>query len=146
MAITIQAHNAATIKKWLDNQGGVCVWQSVDLSDPGKQMFTPVILSTGEKASKPGWQFASEPAEIIKSADDVNVVKPKEVKRFRIALRMGAQGFKLKLTDGSTNKVRRACEKYGEDSWYEFDYDNQEAVIFVPGQKFTLNGYLNNEN
>lgn len=55
-----------------------------------------------------------------------------EVKRFHVAVRWGAQGFSLKLTDGATRNVRRALAKAGEGSTYTFDYDTQECVIYMP--------------
>jgi hypothetical protein len=30
----------------------------------------------------------------------------------------------------------------GEESWYEFDYETQEAVIFVPGETKPLSEYI----
>jgi hypothetical protein len=49
---------------------------------------------------------------------------------------MGAQGMTMKLTDASTKRLRRAVEKWQAiaadgDAWYKFDYETQEAVIFV---------------
>jgi hypothetical protein len=70
------------------------------------------------------------------------VQSPKEVKRFHIAIRRGAQGFSFKLTDTSSERVRKACAKaardYNTDSWYVFDYDTQEAVILVPEKEVPL--------
>jgi hypothetical protein len=58
----------------------------------------------------------------------------KEVKRIRIAVRMGSQGFSLKLTDASSDKVTRALsqlsEALGRDVCYHHEYD--ETVITVP--------------
>lgn len=121
----VRPENAAQIWSWLQTRGGIAVWKSINLSNPAGGWTTPA------DASKPTWQCANEP-RIITDPAEVVVLKGKEVKRFRIALRMGSQGLNLKLTDGSTNKVHKACEKAGDDSWYEFDYSSQEAVIFVP--------------
>jgi hypothetical protein len=52
----------------------------------------------------------------------------------------------MKVTDGGTRRIRAALAKYGEDSWYEFDYSTQESVIFLPGETMTLKDYLEQEN
>jgi hypothetical protein len=55
-----------------------------------------------------------------------------EVKRFRVGIRLGAQGFKVKVTDGGTRRIWREIAKAGEGSFCEFDYMTQEAVIMKP--------------
>ena len=44
----------------------------------------------------------------------------------------------LKCSDASSRRIRRECAKAGEESWYEFDYATQEAVVFVPGESKPL--------
>ena len=135
---------AARMLDWIRNRGGLAIWDSCNLSDPGKTWTTPATTQEGKPASvagKPHWSCGSVIATITDIAD-VSVVTPKEVKRFHIAVRMGSQGFTVKLTDGSTRRVRAAREKAardtGKDAWYEFDYSSQEAVIFVPGDTVPL--------
>jgi hypothetical protein len=77
----------------------------------------------------------TDPAEVV-------VDVPKEVKRFRVALKAGAQGMLLKCSDASSRRIRRECEKACEESWYEFDYGTQEAVIFVPSESKPLPEYV----
>jgi hypothetical protein len=60
------------------------------------------------------------------------------VKRFRVAVRRGAQGLNLKLTIHSGERLRREVEKAGEGAWYQFDYERQEAVILVPDKTVPL--------
>jgi hypothetical protein len=53
-----------------------------------------------------------------------------EVKRFHIGVRLGSQGFIVKLTDGATRRVWKEIAKAGEGSFCRFDYGTQEAVIY----------------
>lgn len=136
--LTVSPENAAKFLEWLKTRGGLAIWRSIDLSDPGASCTTPVNGPDGRPVTKPHWKYAEKPERIITDPSEVEVVTPREVKRFRIAVRMGRQGFSLKLTDASTRKVRAACAKAGDDSWYEFDYETQEAIVFVPGKKVPL--------
>jgi hypothetical protein len=58
-----------------------------------------------------------------------------EVKRFHVAVRIGGQGFCLKVTDGGTRRIWRELAKAGTGSFYEFDYNTQEAVIYKEATK-----------
>ena len=64
----------------------------------------------------------------------------KEVQRFHIGIEQ--HGMSLKLTGGATRKVRAACDKLGPDSAYEFDYDTQEAIITMPGERVSLADWI----
>ena len=141
----IYAANAAQIWKWLHTRGGLALWQSVDLSDPGKSWTGPLHDAEGVRVTKPHWKADTDPYRIIKDPAEVVVETYKEVRRFKIAIRRGSQGMSLKLTDHSSQKVRNACAKAGEDSTYEFDYDSQEAVIFVPDTVVPLTEWAKNE-
>jgi len=55
-----------------------------------------------------------------------------EVKRFRVGLRMGSQGFLIKVTDGGSRRIRREVSKAGEGAFFVFDYSEQSAVIMKP--------------
>ena len=77
----------------------------------------------------------TDPAEVV-------VDVPKEIKRFRVAIKTGAQGLLLKCSDSSSRRIRKECQKAGEESWYEFDYATQEAVIFVPGESKPLPEFM----
>lgn len=136
--LTVSPENAPKFLEWLKTRGGLAIWRSIDLSDPGASCTTPVNGPDGKPATKPHWKYAEKPERIITDAAEVEVVTAKEVKRFHVAVRRGAQGFKLKLTDASSEKLRAACKRAGPESWYEFDYGAQEAVIFVPDKKIPL--------
>jgi hypothetical protein len=120
--------------RWLKDRGGLLVWASVDLCDPGKGWTTPATDPDGKPTGRPSWQAAGSPARHITDAAEVEVVEPKLVRRFHVAIRMGGQGTRLKLTDHSSEKLRDALDKAGPASWYEFAYDTQQALIFKPGK------------
>lgn len=40
------------IKKFFEESGGINIWQSHDLSNPGKRVFTKLTETT-----RPSWQF-----------------------------------------------------------------------------------------
>lgn len=91
---------------------------------------------------RPHWSATTTPKFIITDPTEVTVDVPKEVKRFRVGLRRGAQRFKVKCTDASSRRIRAAVEVAGDGAWYEFDYDTQEAVIYVAERSVPLNEYL----
>jgi hypothetical protein len=142
----IQDHQALKILNWIELRGGALLWESIDLSDPGATAWTPAKTEDEKPYPKPHWKYANEPKVIVTNIKEFEVITAKEVKRLKIAVRMGAQGFRVKLTNASTEKVRRWCRKY-ENSWYEFDYNSQEAVILVPDKKISLTEWkeANNE-
>lgn len=132
--------NAPKFRDWIKNRGGILIWESVNLSNPGMSWSTPAWLEgTQQPYPKPSWQAANTPARHITSEADVLVLVPKEVKRFYVAVRQGSQGMMLKVTDGGTRRIRSAVAKAGEHAWYEFDYATQHAVILKPGKIIPLN-------
>jgi len=132
--------NADKFAAWIKDRGGVAIWESVNLSDPGKSWSTPATIRKGDCQGqtgdeiipypKPTWQAADTP-KIITDPALIEVYEPKEHKRFHVALRMGAQGLTLKCTDASSARIRREVKKAGEGAYYVFDYETQEAVIFA---------------
>lgn len=131
--------NAKLFLRWIREREGIAVWGCLNLADPAKTWSTPVKQESGEFTPKPHWSATNEPIRVITDMDEILVDTPKEVKRFHIALRR--TGFAIKLTDGSSNRVRKAVAAAGEDAWYEFDGD--DAVILVPGQTMTLREWAN---
>ena len=137
-----EAENAPQISEWMKTRGGVLVWGSADISDPEKTWTTPYLRASGEVTTKPYWQAQDKPLAHFTDPALIDVSEPVEVKRFRVALSMGAQGFKVKLTAHSTMKVRKEVAKAagGKEgaAWYAFDYGTQEAVIFKEGERLSL--------
>jgi predicted metalloprotease len=123
--------NAAKFMEWIATRGGLALWKSINLSNPDISWTSPVLTEDSKPYEKPSWQAANRPYRIITDASEVLVDRPKEVKRFHIAVRR-SQGLSLKVSDGGSRRIRHFLAKHHEkDPWYEFDYDTQEAVIYV---------------
>lgn len=136
------SENAATFWKWFQERGGIAVWKSVNLANPGASWTTPLKSADGSPTNKPTWEAEDRPSLVIFDPAEVAVDVPKEVKRFHVAVYMGGQGLTVKCKPGSTRRIHRAVAKAGENAWYEFDYMTQEAVIYVPGETTPLPEYV----
>lgn len=113
------------IQEWINSGRGVQVWKSANLSTPGAATFTP-----GD-ASKPRYDVV--PVDLVTSINKFRFVKElKEVKRFHVGIRRGAQGFSLKVTDGGSRRINRELLKLGPEAAYHFDYETQEVVLSLP--------------
>lgn len=143
--LQVNAEHAAKFKDWLANRGGLLIWQSVDLSDPGATMTSPYRGPDGEVVTKPHWKMGDMPIRHITSIDDIEVCVDKEVKRFRVGVRRGSQGFTYKVTDGGSRKIRAAVEKAGVGAYHVFDYMTQEAVIMAPDKVIPLAEWKENQ-
>ena len=91
--------NVDKMRAWLADRGGIAMWKSVNLSNPGASWSTPATTE-GKPTTKPNWQCANEPSRVITSADDVVVDIPREVDRFHVATRMGSNDMSIKRTSG----------------------------------------------
>jgi hypothetical protein len=138
----ILAANADQIWRWFQERGGIAVWKSVDFTTAGQSWTTPLRDSEGNPMPRQNWRMEESPSLVIADPAEVMVDVPKEIKRFRVAVRVGGQGLLVKCTDAASRRIRRECEKAGEQSWYEFDYGTQEVVIFVPGESKPLPEYV----
>ena len=138
MKIENDIQHAVKFDDWIKNRGGIAHWQSIDLSDPGASCSTPARTETGEPYPKPHCKYSNEPSYIVTDPDRVFLTVSKEVRRFRVAVRRGAQGFKIKCTDFASRKIENTLDKLGKDAFYEFDYSTQEAVFFIPHLTITL--------
>lgn len=55
---------------------------------------------------------------------------------------MGSNGLLIKLTDHSSELVRKMLARYGEDAWHEFGGDDGfDCIIFVPGSLCPLSEF-----
>ncbi len=132
--------NAEKFHDWLLHRGGLFIWRSVNLSNPGSSWTSPATEKDGVTPyMKPNWQCDSKPERHIKSVDDVVVATPKEVKRFHVATRMASGGMSFKVTDGGTRKIRaevaKAIEQYGKPAYYEFDYEAHDNCVICVDDK-----------
>jgi hypothetical protein len=134
---TIGIENAERIDRWLRERGGIAIWQSINLSNPGASWTTPALTEDGKPYPKPTRQAANEPT-IITDPADILVAKDVEVKRFHIAVRLGGNGLQYKVSDGGTRRIRKAVVNAGEGAYYVFDYAAQEAFIMKPESTVSL--------
>lgn len=146
--IRCSVENAPMFLKWIQERGGILRWRSVNLSNPGASWSSPAVTD-GAPTIRPSWQCDSKPELHVTSTDDVIVEHKKEYCRFGIKLQKPT-GFNraLKLTDSSSEKVRSKVsechEKTGKESWHEFDYASQEAVIFYADKEESLTEWVKN--
>jgi len=138
MKHTINEANAERMATWIKERGGIAVWRSINLSNPGASWSTPALNTDGTSTGKPTWQAANEPEAVITDPNDVLVSTDVEVKRFRVGVRMGSQGFMVKVTDAGSRRIRAEVEKAGEGAHYTFDYETQQAVIWKPTSVLSL--------
>jgi hypothetical protein len=138
----INEKDAARIAEWLNTRGGIAIWRSINLSNPGASWTTPALNQDGTKTTKPNWQSANQPERMIVNPAEVSVSKDIEVKRFRVGIRVGGNGMQLKVTDGGSRRIRSAVAKAGDGAYHHFDYSSQECVIYKPEQIISLPEWL----
>jgi len=133
--LIVTEDNAQRFLEWIQTRGGIARWRSIDLSDPGYTVSTPA-MTDGRPTTKPSGKVANEPESIVADATEIDVVTYVEVKRYKLHLRRGDQGLKIKLTDACSRRVRDAVAKAGPGATYMFDGD--EVVILAAGTTCTL--------
>ena len=91
-------------EKYIQSQGGVKVWENVNLSNPGAgNIYTPGLTRDGKEYTRPPSWTHEFHGQIIKDINAFRFVKEmREVKRFHVAIRRGSQGFCFKCTDASS--------------------------------------------
>jgi hypothetical protein len=134
--LTCNVSDAHKLAAWI-TEGGVAKWNSLNLSDPGQAWLT-----AASNPNKPHWAADNQPALIVTDPLEIGVITYKEVKRFHVAVRRGSQGLSLKLTDASSERVRKAVEQAGDGATYQFDYFTQDAVILAPAETISLATWL----
>jgi len=145
---TCTIENAPRFAEWIKTRGGVAVWRSVNLSNPGASWSTPALTVEGEPTPKPTWQADSQPESVFTDPADIGVSIDKEVKRFHVAVRPGSNGLSLKVSDGGSRRIRKEVEKAGEGAYHVFDYyDYDNAVIMAPaGESVSLKQWMEDNN
>lgn len=138
----VREESARQIAEWLQKRGGIAIWESVNLSNPGASWTTPAYNKDGTPTAKPTWEAASKPARIIRDPSEVVVSKDVELKRFHVAVRFGSQGMMLKVSDGGSRRIRREVVKAGDGAYHLFDYAEQSAIIMKPASQVPLGKWL----
>lgn len=131
--LTVYADSVDKVREWLKDKRGVAKWGSVDMSDMGWSCLTPARSTNGIPHPRPSWKATSEPVAVVEEESQITVLFPKEVYRFPVKVRIGDSGMRVKLTDNSSQRLRKELERmedrHGKVS-YSFDYETQEAVIY----------------
>jgi hypothetical protein len=60
MRHTVSSENAEKFKTWIRDRGGVAIWESVNLSNPGRSWSSPALGTDGTPYPKPSWESASD--------------------------------------------------------------------------------------
>lgn len=90
--------------------GGLALWGSANLSDPGRVAITG-RLHEGQPTAKPHWWCTDQPVRTSVDLADIDVVEDKVEKVVRVHIEMSSNGMMLKCTDASSRKVRAALKK-----------------------------------
>jgi hypothetical protein len=131
--------NAPKFWKWINERGGLAVWNRQDLENAGRSFTTPLLQEDGSYTEKPHWSTGSKPDRIETDPSKVLVFIPEEVRRIRVAVKRC--GLSYILTDASKKKLKAAVDKAGPDAYFEFDYETQQAVIFNIKSKLSLQAW-----
>jgi len=140
----VSQENASKFLDWIRTRGGLAIWCSVNMSNPGASWTTPVLNQDGTPVTKPIWEADTKPARVITDTSEVEVVTYKEVEQFRVTIRRG--GLLFKCSDTSSRKIRDALARAGKGSVYHFDYETQRAVISVPDKSVPLDQWEPDKN
>lgn len=132
-AVECSPENAPKFRTWLESRGGIAVWQSVNLSNPGASWSTPALQEDGTPYGKPTWEAGNTP-RIVEDAAAVGIITEELFKAFPVALRRGS-GFSFHISDAAQrklNKVMAQCEeKHGSASYRKGVLDIDGASIGV---------------
>ncbi len=137
--LEVDAHDAVKVSRWVRHCGGVAVWASQDLGDPGRTWLTPAKRTDGPPSPRPHWSAADAPERVVTSMDVIEVVERREANRLRIAVRRG-DGLRLDLTDASSRRLRNAAAEYGEGATHAFE--GGEAVVYAVIRRVPLSQWM----
>lgn len=142
--LEIYPGDATRIWKWLNDRGGLFIWNCLDLRRPGMTWTTPAQTEVGQPTPKPDWA-AGEVIRHITDPNEVVVLNPKVVKSFHVAVRQSGGG--LKLTEAASRRVelerKKVTAKHGTEAWVEFDhFDFNNALILVSDGSTQLSEFI----
>jgi hypothetical protein len=135
--IQVAPENAGKFKEWLATRGGIAIWHSADLGDPGKTWSAPYLGADGQPKKKESWQMEDAPRRVVTDIAQVEVVTDREVKRFHVGVQRGS-GLSFTLTSAASRRVRKELAKAGPGAGYGFDYMAQDCIITVPDKVVPL--------
>lgn len=143
--IECEASNAPKFLDWIKNRGGVALWRSINLSNPGASWSSPAKTLEGSPTPQPTWEAGKTPEKVITDPEKIVVFTSKVVKRFHVGVRTGSQGLSLKVTDGGSRRIRKEVEKAGKGAYHVFDYgDYENAVIMASDKEISLADWAQN--
>jgi hypothetical protein len=58
---SVTPENAPRFSEWLKSRGGVAIWRSVDLSDPGASVSTPALTPEGTPTPEASLEVRERP-------------------------------------------------------------------------------------
>jgi hypothetical protein len=108
------AEDAPKFALWIKERGGIAVWKSVNLSNPGGSWSTPVRDVNGSVNGPPTWQCGFKPDAIVSDPAEVGVYREVLFKAFPVAVRRSGNGLMLKLTDAAQRKLEATLERCKE--------------------------------
>lgn len=146
--LEIYPGDASRIWKWLNERGGLLIWNCLDLCRPGMTWTTPAQTDVGEPTPKPDWA-AGDVIRQITDPNEVVVLNPRVVKAFHVAVRQSGGG--LKLTEAASRRVelerKKATAKHKTEAWIEFDhFDFNNALILVSAGSTTLPEFIQQQH
>lgn len=142
--------------KWISERGGVAVWKSINLSNPGASWSSPATIRKGDcdgipsdapdadeiiPYPKPTWQASNTPI-IFTNLDEIGVYTDALYKAFRVGLKMS--GMSSHLTDGAQrklDKVMTECEEKHGSAHYKkgvLDIDGASIGVFYDTEIISL--------
>ena len=124
---TCDSSDAEKIHDWLLNRGGILIWSSINLANPGASWTSPALNADGSPCQKLNWQCGNDPLRVT-SLSDVDVATSAQLASFHVGVRRS--GMSLKVTDAGSRRIREAVEKFEESTgkpvWHAFDYSATE--------------------
>jgi hypothetical protein len=138
----VAAENAGKISLWLKERGGIQIWKSRDLADPGASKTTPYLDPAGNVAKSPGWKFGDKPDRHITDEADVEVAFPKLVESFRV--KFVQKGMRITVNAAGSRKIKLRLghwsETTGKEAFYTFDSSDVVNVyvddVVIPLQQW----------
>jgi hypothetical protein len=119
----VVSDNAPKIWDWLHTRGGIAVWENQLIGDrSSSSATTPVTHADGRPATSPSWKCPGPPW-IITDPAEVVVVTDTILETVEIKVRLGSEGYLLKVTDASHRNMDRKVQKWrkkypGKTIWW----------------------------